>query len=244
MTENTSTIIYKYRKIDKRLYEMLSKHSLWFANPATFNDPFDCNLNFSVDETALTDFVLDTSDDKNDDLRNIYSIYKKELGVERVREMLIENTKKVIAKSGICCFNTDQRELLPWAHYADSHKGVCLGFDYKELHGIFRVMRRVKYQDEYPLIDIKGGVTEIVKLLITKSTHWKDEKEVRFIESDSGYKQFSPTALKEVFFGVNAESQKINEVIRFLQLCGYSSTKFYKSVLSKSRFEIEYYEIL
>jgi hypothetical protein len=51
MIENKSTIIYKYRKIDERLYEMLSKHSLWFANPATFNDPFDCNLNFSVDES-------------------------------------------------------------------------------------------------------------------------------------------------------------------------------------------------
>ena len=103
MTENRSTIIYKYRKVDERLYEMLIKHSLWFANPTTFNDPFDCNLNFFVNEASLDNFVLKSEDERTYDLRKNYSIYKKKLGVERLKELVIESTKKAISESVFFC---------------------------------------------------------------------------------------------------------------------------------------------
>lgn len=242
MTENKSTIIYKYRNIDERLYEMLIKHSLWLAKPSTFNDPFDCNLSFSVDEASLNRFVLNNDDEETVDLRTNYSLNKKSLGVERLKEMLIENVTKVIANTGICCFNSDQRELLPWAHYADSHRGVCLGFDYTELN--FEGRCSVKYEDNYPVINLMDVNKAIKKLLTTKSIQWEKEKEVRYIEESSGYKEFSQSALKEVSFGINVNLQKREAIINLLKFCGYSSTKFYQAVLSKSKFEIEYYEIL
>lgn len=32
---------WKFREVDKNTYQMLATKKLWFANPKTFNDPFD-----------------------------------------------------------------------------------------------------------------------------------------------------------------------------------------------------------
>ncbi len=38
-------IIYKYRSCEhENSWRILEKQEIWFASPATFNDPFDCNL--------------------------------------------------------------------------------------------------------------------------------------------------------------------------------------------------------
>ena len=33
---------------------------------------------------------------------------------------------------GILCFSLNWTSLLLWAHYADNHKGICLGFDLQD----------------------------------------------------------------------------------------------------------------
>ncbi len=35
--------LYKYTRIDQRLFENLTNTTLWFANARSFNDPYDCN---------------------------------------------------------------------------------------------------------------------------------------------------------------------------------------------------------
>src|SRR5262245_5430179 len=55
-----SKFLTRYFKIDTRLYECLINQQLWFADPKTFNDPYDCNLNIdtscSLDE--YTQFAI------------------------------------------------------------------------------------------------------------------------------------------------------------------------------------------
>jgi hypothetical protein len=44
-------ILYKYRDLGERTYEILRRKSMWFATPESFNDPFDCNLAESLSYT-------------------------------------------------------------------------------------------------------------------------------------------------------------------------------------------------
>lgn len=43
-----SLILYKFRKIDKRLIESLVNQNLYFANPTSLNDPFDCQIDLEA----------------------------------------------------------------------------------------------------------------------------------------------------------------------------------------------------
>ena len=41
--------LYKYRTFSTYTLRMVSEAEVFFAKPATFNDPFDCNPNVFVD---------------------------------------------------------------------------------------------------------------------------------------------------------------------------------------------------
>ena len=58
------------------------------------------------------------------------------LGIEmrekEVRETVNFEKSKISKKYGLLCFSEDKYNPVQWAHYADNHKGVCLGFDIPE----------------------------------------------------------------------------------------------------------------
>ncbi|MGT2429382.1 DUF2971 domain-containing protein [Cupriavidus basilensis] len=67
-----------------------------------------------------------------------------------------------------------------WAHYADSHKGICLEFDATSV--FMAHAQEVKYSGERAAInftDSKDAMLE--KALLTKSDHWSYESEWRLI---------------------------------------------------------------
>jgi hypothetical protein len=39
-------LLYKYYPYNEYLLEMLFTKKMWYSKPDTFNDPFDCHLNF------------------------------------------------------------------------------------------------------------------------------------------------------------------------------------------------------
>lgn len=84
-------------------------------------------------------------------------------------------------KWGILCFCKTWRNPVIWSHYADKHKGMCLGFDVKD-----KFLLPIRYTASRLDIDIvhlhdRGAlnVNLMNKLLRTKFIDWKYEKEVR-----------------------------------------------------------------
>jgi hypothetical protein len=77
---------------------------------------------------------------------------------------------------GVLCFSEDKADVLQWAHYADSHKGICLGFDVSGSEGKFG---RVLYVSERFPFPKQLDEPFMWKLLSTKSEVWKYEKEWR-----------------------------------------------------------------
>ena len=61
----------------------------------------------------------------------------------------MENTKKDLSEEfGILCFSESWNDPVQWAHYADGHKGLCLGFDIPDC-----LLAEVNYVDERLPVD-------------------------------------------------------------------------------------------
>lgn len=137
MAINTPEILYKYRKVDKRTISMLLENKLYSACALEFNDPFDCSqLENSFDEIRLESvekLVLMNSQVSP----HMITYDKILLLMEEVRKhpdfiKIINKQKKLfenfIKNQGIISFSGINDSILMWSHYADYHKGFCIGF--------------------------------------------------------------------------------------------------------------------
>lgn len=131
--------------------------------------------------------------------------------------------KAEIAKRfGVLCFSESKADILQWAHYADHHRGICLGFDVSG-DGKFG---QVKYVTERFAFPAKPDTAFSWDLLSTKSKAWEYEKEWRvFLELKEGiwnegasrllyFADFgTELALREVILGASNKTP-ISEVLQ------------------------------
>lgn len=88
----------------------------------------------------------------------------------------------IAARFGLLCFSRDWHNPVMWGHYADSHHGLCLGFDIDDAIAmpVNYVRRRLPF-DHY--LDPATSEDEVRALAgrfaATKYAHWRYEKEVR-----------------------------------------------------------------
>lgn len=96
-------------------------------------------------------------------------ISKKE---NRVALNLLKN--ETSREKGILCFSRNWRNPVQWSHYADRHRGICLGFEIptKLLIQVSYVNSRVPWPD---VVDQSFLGT----LIRTKFAHWSYEDEFR-----------------------------------------------------------------
>ena len=93
-----------------------------------------------------------------------------------VRKAVNFEKSNISSKYGLLCFSEDKYNPVQWAHYADNHKGVCLGFDIPE-----KKLRKVKYVEERLSREAFSQSDFNEKLLTTKFNHWGYEQERRLI---------------------------------------------------------------
>lgn len=96
------------------------------------------------------------------------------------RAALDMTRKKLMKNKGIISFSTSWESPLLWSHYADSHRGIALGFDVPD-----NFLSKIECESDRPLLDnyISSDQTisdEIApKLFRVKATEWAYEREVR-----------------------------------------------------------------
>ncbi len=96
---------------------------------------------------------------------------------------------------GVFSLSEDPRSLVMWAHYADSHKGICVGLSTKALQefsynlyiqkNIPSELKMVNYVPDYPVLspfepDYEPGQWDTV-VVCTKSRQWCGEAEYRLV---------------------------------------------------------------
>jgi hypothetical protein len=125
--------------------------------------------------------------------------------------------------AGLLCFSGDWQNPVLWSHYAEGHRGLCLGFDVgAELARVTYVRKRLQANLSALSGNGDDASNEMHKMLTTKFCHWRYEKEYRlFVQlKDSGCKlQFvdfcNEIVLKEVIVGhrSNLSRASLNEAL-------------------------------
>ena len=146
------------------------------------------------------------------------------------------------SKRGITCFSRKNDNILMWAHYANNHQGVCIGFDIDEndehLENFFDESKNYKSfpdgkackilsmnyvsSEERPLIDINDEMKGWAEILTFKSDLWKYEEEVRIAILSLSPMTFPrtlhyrPNCLKEIICGANMKLETFKKLKVFV----------------------------
>lgn len=99
-----------------------------------------------------------------------------------IRPALKSLKNEMADRYGLICMSKTWQHPLLWGHYADSHRGLCLGFDVPD-DGTFAV---VHYRPDRPTLAEFGrqrvqdiDESDMIKMLYTKFDAWRYEEEFR-----------------------------------------------------------------
>lgn len=174
--------LYKYYSPKLDVIEYLKKPSIKLSTTESFNDPFEESLpNKLAKELAKS---ISESD---------MLIYTKPQ--YQLEQELTKQYKEASKDLGIISLTESHKNLLMWAHYADSHKGVCIGYKKEFLSNSICFKRDAEYNDLLPkkvtydkirfdpirLNEFNSPYDIIMQILTTKSDEWMYEKEHRCI---------------------------------------------------------------
>lgn len=167
------------------------------------------------------------------DLDKYYEDFKNEI---------MKKIDEIKDKALISCFSKRNDSTLMWSHYADSHRGICIEYNFPAKDNY----KKVKYTNKRPqmklfnLISAFLGHTivgkelkadeykytkEILKPFFVKSIDWKYEDEVRCIYTTDDYKKddieydgdnhfVKVGSIKKIFIGCKARGPKVDEILR------------------------------
>ena len=111
------------------------------------------------------------------------------------------------------------KNTLLWAHYADSHKGVCIEYKYALNHkNPIATLHEVKYQSEIEF----GELSDAFRI---KATDWQYENEVRLFHFDESNKEDTNVVkpfkelgltIKAVYFGTKCSKDNKDTITKIL----------------------------
>jgi len=257
--------LYKYRSLSENNYEftreIFLQNKLYFPHPDQINDPFDCKIPPSRKNRSKKEYLahLEKIKSKTNDC-NVLAIINSAIAnvnsndMETIEQKLYEQYKKSnLQNVGVLSLSKKPLDIRMWSHYADSHRGICIGFDYEKLLFTFnhtpQCAHEVNYPklNEYPLWDYLDRNDEeiIVKLFLTKALYWKYEQEWRIVLPEKGrtLKKFHPTAMVSVYLGCQISKKHKEDVIDWC-LRREQKPKIYQTTKSESSYSLQTEEIL
>lgn len=135
-----------------------------------------CNSKYALENLEKKRLKVSTILDLNDP----FELLCHYLPDKRSR-LAMQALKQTISDSvGMLCFSAAYNNPVQWAHYADKHQGICLGFDVHE-----NDLMKVRYSSQRLRLTGAEDVDPIAfkrwteEYASTKYSHWKYEKEHR-----------------------------------------------------------------
>jgi hypothetical protein len=230
--------LYKY--IDHWGLSIITENRIKLTEPDEFNDPFEVlpkminpSKQMVVEKLNDPEFqkILHTMSpaignmDTTQRVELLYQFYSKD-------QYTAENFRDVAKKYfSVTCFTTKPDNLLMWAHYADHHKGMVIGFNSESNHSFGKFVHPVDYNPkriEYSIAtaNIKSNEA-IIPILRRKSPEWAYEEEHRLlvphrsdeIEVEKGMRFYKivPSDIVQVIFGCKIEPQLKKSTLDALQ---------------------------
>lgn len=228
------SILYRYRALrdsatdDKYIRPIFVSHQLYFPSRLELNDPYECIVpDFAtVPKRILEPFIRKRLMRLMEPLRLDWNQRRV-----RIRHMLKKETlglvradiQKQVDAIGILSLSERCEDLLMWSHYANGHRGLCLGFAASDNDPFFGYALPVVYSAARPMFNPRDDdFTASQKVILTKSEHWSYEREWRITETEGkGRYRFPVKALRSVIFGsriTEPDKEKVSKWIATGQL--------------------------
>jgi hypothetical protein len=262
--------IFKYLDLSKG-YNMsgLLCGYLWFSDPSTFNDPFDCTTPFaynllSEDENFCKRYYQDFSMHAfpyfsenqreqfvNDNVKFMLARKNDRSYFEDLYNKFdVQKQTEAIKEFGILSTCMVKENILLWSHYADQHKGVCVQFNTNSFLELLDkpALGEVKYS-EFPLVypPFKYDLSEINEsfrhIFLTKAPFWGYELEYRiFLHPIVERRQYYQDSLEVIYLGMNTSSENRKFIV---EICEQSDgkIKLFQAKKTYLKFELQFEEI-
>jgi len=256
MSKPTPEILYKYRNFDARSISMLRNNQIYFASPLDFNDPFDCVAHEHMLETLnpqsleLLARLHPQVSPENITHTNTEHLIEAIQQRPEFQEIIAEQKNalnKFLNETGVLCLSSCNDSILMWSHYANYHKGFCIGFKNKIGMQESLIIGEVAYtkarsNDLIPLSLFSQLVTEeeainnLLKVFFfTKYIDWQYEQEWR-VMGKRGIEIYPDHCIDRIIFGLNMPLEERNTIRCILK---NQHIKFFEAVKSKEYFSIE-----
>lgn len=139
LLQNGPQKLYRYRPGHDWDIESLRNDTISLSTLKEFNDPFELRktIDFeSVGNDYCQNYPEETGKvlDMNHNSKTRPDYYLKQ--VEKFKECgnnLQEDLSMKKLRVFVACFSEIKSSLLMWAHYADSHRGICIGYNFIDL---------------------------------------------------------------------------------------------------------------
>lgn len=229
MAKSPPKKLYRYSPDNQWVESTILRRELYLASPATFNDPFDCQIkcHFSgkpANAKARIKDILLRSRERFRAPKHRFKVVSKVVAAANAGklycEMELENKlRRRLAEDGVICFCEDPLSILMWSLYSEKHTGLCLEFD-TTVDSWIGESRKVQYLNAYPslnFVDSDDWDKLFLSLILSKSKKWKHEKEWRFFDSDPPFNRkrcFPPRALTGIYFGARMAAERKAELAR------------------------------
>lgn len=247
-------ILYKYKPLNEYTDKLLFEGDLYFPSIGQLNDPFEGSIPYILDPKELTtekifQYMYELARRSNPTWSDeqVYKFVTKEVekdllhNEKHIEQQNKENREEVERLFGILSLTNQRNNFLMWSHYADSHKGICIGFDVEKIFNVvLGSLGEVIYSKDLPIKHLNSDVTEFMQnLLLTKSKVWEYENEYRLIKMNGARKTYSIPfdSILEITFGCKVSLEEKERIIKQMSDKNPSCI-FYNSSLSKTKFEL------
>lgn len=251
--------IYKYRDWSCENHrKILTNNEIYLASPATFNDPFDCKISthyLSLDTPEkISSYIQKKQVESETELTkdNIEILRYRLTNIRDYWDMFEAFELSSFDQNyGILSLSARWNSILMWSHYANLHKGFCVGFNEEKLRnsGHFGFGGSVIYANDFPIINpLEIDEKTAFLQLQYKATDWKYEEEYRLnklffpeIPTDEDRKIILDDGIiDEVIVGMNSNREVTNEIIK---ICKRKNIKVYGASRQPYKFGVVRYEL-
>ncbi len=186
-------LLYKYYPPNGNSFDAIENGYFWFSTVKHLNDPYDLNCGKGILHLRVSDSrtLVDT-------IRDAFAFALKTLKLELGKRKLKESRGEfrfLLENFASCSFTTNPIDRLMWAHYADSYKGFCVGYEVDcESNFVHNdLWHRVLYTDQFPKsLILHGNIVdasdEFVPLSLQQCVNYwldtsvKKEDKVRYVQ--------------------------------------------------------------
>ena len=261
--------LFKFRNWGNPKHQSILRQQLiWFANPSSFNDPFDCMIPPRYDflsKEECNNLYIHLTRELNPG-RDIASIiaeadektsnapFRNSESLESDIKNFLDKRNKSYGLFSACKANSN---LLLWAHYADAHRGFSVELDAEKMDDMFNSLFHtdghlikgfpVIYVSEYPILkphptNEDHDYWDI--LLHTKSKYWEYEQEYRYIYADRSdlARKLDPGIISAIYLGCRMPQEHKDEILDVIKI-NLPHVIVYQAKPKLDKFELDFLPI-